>query len=159
VQNVTGLYSGGLVHNGSHWIDHVRWLVGEIATLETLPAAGNDAASPDVRLTFESGAHGALHACDAREYAVFETDVVGTRGRVRFIELGHRIEYLAVGDSPYYSGYRNLVHDRFEDGGLDTAMVAAVEDLLACVRESRVPRCSGHDGLRALALASGAATT
>jgi predicted dehydrogenase len=149
IQNISGLYSGGLVHNGSHWIDHARWLAGEIESLEGF-AVASDPASPDVRISFANGARAMLHACDAREYAVFETDVVGTLGRVRFTELGHRIEYFAAGDSPYYSGYRNLLAQRQEEGGLDTAMANAVEDLLACVRDGGSPRCSGQDGLMAL---------
>jgi predicted dehydrogenase len=40
---VTGLYTKGLLHNGTHWFDLARWLVGDIVRVQAWPGAGDPA--------------------------------------------------------------------------------------------------------------------
>lgn len=157
IQSVNGLYSGGLVHNGTHWFDLVRWLIGEIVTVQGFPSAEMDAdPSPDVRLEFAMGAKGYLHGCRREAFGVFETDIVGTVGRIRIVDSGHRIETYTVGDNPNYTGYRALLRVSDESDGVGDALVNAVEDLVDCIAADRTPRCSGADAVAALRVAEAA---
>lgn len=141
IQAVGGLYSGGLLHNGTHWIDLVRWLVGEITSVQAFGL--------DLQMQFAGGASALLH-CAGDAFALFEVDIVGSAGRVRIVDSGHRIETYAVGDSPHYSGYRTLVPAGVEDGGLGDALPNAVKDVVECIRSGRAPICGGEDGLAAI---------
>jgi predicted dehydrogenase len=156
VLSVTGIYSGGLVHNGSHWLDLARWLIGEVVAVQ---AHGSDAApdgNPDVTLELAGGVTAFLRGCRDSEFSAFEADILGTKGRIRLVDSGHRIERYGVGDSPYYSGYRVLAAGGIEAGGIEDAMTGAVDDLLTCVATGRTPQCSGRDGVAALAVAEAA---
>lgn len=156
VQSVCGLYSGGLIHNGSHWLDLVRWLVGDIAAVQAF-AAGDDRATPDLRIVFANGVQGFLQGCGRDgEYSAFELDIVCSEGRLRLVDSGHTIEIYRAGDNPHYSGYRALLPAGSESGGIANALSVAVEDLIDCVLENREPRCTGEDGVAALRVAEAA---
>jgi predicted dehydrogenase len=156
VLSVTGMYSGGLVHNGSHWLDLARWLIGEIVTVK---AHGDTAATdgnPDVTLELAGGVTAFLRGCRDAAFSAFEADILGTKGRIRLVDSGHRIERYGIGDSPYYSGYHVLAAGGVDAGGIEDAMTGAVDDLLDCVATGRAPQCSGRDGVAALAAAEAA---
>jgi predicted dehydrogenase len=158
VQAVSGFYTKGVLHNGTHWFDLARWLVGEIAAVQAFtPSSGVADPTLDVRVEFDNGAAGFLHGCAADAFAIFEMDVVGTEGRVRLVDAGHTVQIQAVGDSPHYSGYRALLPAQLHGGGFDDVLLHAVADLLDCLdgRAAR-PRCSAADGLAALRVAEAA---
>jgi predicted dehydrogenase len=156
IQKVAGLYTKGVMHNGSHWFDLARWLVGEVRAVRGFDGGDGAVDDPtlDAWLRFDNGATGFLQGCSADAYAVFEMDILGTLGRVRIVDLGHRIELSHVAPSPRYSGYDALHGDAPLEGDLEDTMVRAVEDLVACVREGREPLCRGEDGVAALRIAS-----
>ena len=154
IQRVAGAYTKGTLHNGTHWFDLARFLIGDVAAVwahGTLPAAGGEP-TLDVGLRFAGGSSGHLAGLDANAYSLFEMDILGTQGRVRIVDHGHALEWTRVGDSPYYSGYRTLLADKREDGELEDTLLHAAQDLVAAIEEQRPPRCSGEDACAALAI-------
>lgn len=158
VQNVSGLYTKGVVHNGTHWFDLARWLVGEIVEVRAFQLKQDESNDPslDVRMTFEGGAVGYLQAVQVDAISVFEMDIVGTLGRLRLVDAGHRIEEFEISESPHYRGYDAYVRLTERDGGMADCLLRAVEDLVHCVVSRATPLCSGHDGLAALRVAKAA---
>lgn len=152
IQRVGGFYTKGTLHNGTHWYDLARMLVGEIVEAQGWNALGEAGPDPtlDAVLRFESGALASLQALDSTIYSLFEMDILGTLGRARLVDSGHWIERFGAEDSPYYSGYRTLVPCEREPGVLEDCTLRALEDLLASVAEGREPACSGADALQAL---------
>jgi predicted dehydrogenase len=161
IQAVSGYYTKGVCHNGTHWFDLARYLVGEIVEVKGLSVCMESSDDPtlDVTLGFETGARGYLHGCDAEAFSVFEMDLVGTEGRVRVTDSGHQVERYSVADSPHYTGYRSLIRQPDLAGGLNNVLLNAVEDLVACLERSGEPLCSGEDGLAALKVACAARQT
>ncbi len=156
VQTVAGFYTKGVIHNGTHWFDLARFLVGEVTRVSAFGGPADAVSDPtlDVRLEFASGATAWLQGCDAGAFAIFEMDVVGTAGRVRLVDSGHAFESFRVADSPHYAGYRALARSPGITGGLRDVALHAVEDIVACLDQpGRVPRCSGDDALAALRIA------
>jgi len=152
IQAVSGFYTKGTLHNGTHWYDLARFLVGEIESVwaQDVKKENNDDPTLDVFLRFGNGAAGFLHALDARVYSLFELDIVGTLGRVRIVDSGHWFEISMAGDSPYYSGYRTLMQAGKEEGRLEDVTLYAVQDLVGCLTSGGQPRCSAADGVAAL---------
>jgi len=156
VQTVAGYYTKGMIHNGTHWIDLSRFLLGEVTRVRGFAAAqpASDDPTVDARLEFASGATGYLHGCDESAFSIFEMDVVGTKGRVRLTDSGHKFESFAVVDCAHYSGYRSLAPTMGIEGGLRDVTLHAAEDLVACLQSpGREPVCSAEDALKALEIA------
>lgn len=151
---VTGAYSKGILHNGSHWFDLARWLVGEITQVEAWESAAQPANDPTchVRVNFKRGVQGFLLAIDANAFSIFELDLIGTLGRVRITNTGHQIELSRVEKSEYYSGYYALGRPKAEAAGFKNIALQLVENAVQVLRKDSLPLCSGLDGLVALTI-------
>lgn len=152
IQAVSGFYTKGALHNGTHWYDLARFLVGDIVEVWARDVLGESAEDPtlDAYFRFDNGAAGFLHALDKEAFSLFEMDIVGTLGRVRIIDSGHWFEISTAGESPYYSGYRTLLVPEREAGHLEDVTLHAVQDLVRCLMDGGVPRCSVADAIAAL---------
>ena len=154
LQHVSGSYVKGLAHNGTHWLDLLRMLVGDPVSVrgwDRLHEAGPDP-TLDAELTLPNGAGARLTALDTHRFTAFEMELTGTLGRLRIAESGHVLEHFAVGDDPRHPGYRVLRPTHRVTGALRDATLHAVRDLVRCVREGGEPACGGADGVAALAL-------
>lgn len=155
VQAVSGFYTKGTLHNGAHWFDLARWLLGpisETAGIDVLHEGGNDP-TLDASLDFASGARGYLHGLSAADYALFEMDIACSKGRARIVDSGFHIEIQRLEDSPFGAGYRRLGEAETLPGELGNALFNAVDDLALCLKNGTVPRCTGEDALAALDVA------
>ncbi|MBI3524672.1 MAG: Gfo/Idh/MocA family oxidoreductase [Betaproteobacteria bacterium] len=154
LQSIGGHYGKGTLHNGTHWFDLARFLVGEISQVRGFDRLHEACPDPtlDVWMEFSSGPLAYLHGLDAAAYSLFEMDILGSRGRVRIVDSGHGFETSMVGDSPYYTGYRTLLPHGREDGRLEDTLLHAAQDLVASLETGSTPLCSGEDALAALAV-------
>jgi predicted dehydrogenase len=152
IQGVSGWYTKGTLHNGSHWFDLLRFLVGEVKWvigIDTLKEAGKDP-TLDVLLGMANGALASLRAVSAQHYTIFEADILGSLGRVQLVDSCFRIDLSLTVSSPRYSGYIELAPAPSDYGDRKNLMLRAVEDLAHCVRTGDLPACSGEDGMAAL---------
>lgn len=110
----TGYYGKGLLHNGSHLVDLLRFLVGEVGEVdkisETVDYYDQDP-SVSALLTLRNGGVFFLHHIDCRKFDIFELDLTFERKRIRICELGTVIEEYSVGDNGVFKGYRTLNKD------------------------------------------------
>lgn len=105
------LYSKGLLHNGSHYLDLlVDWL-GMPESFRVLRAGPADAPAgpePDVWFEFPGGCGVAALAGREACFSLMDLDLVGTLGRLRYADLGDTIELWQVAADPLFPGYRIL---------------------------------------------------
>lgn len=154
IQTVNGFYTKGVIHNGTHWFDLARFLLGEVKRVWGFGQCVESDSELHARLEFASGAAGYLHSCDGEAYAIFEMDIVGTHGRVRIVDLGHEMEVFTARESVRHSGYRELTRVGEPHPSLRDLTLHAVEDLAGCLDEpGRLPLCSASDALQALEIA------
>ncbi|MCK9285621.1 MAG: Gfo/Idh/MocA family oxidoreductase [Rhodocyclaceae bacterium] len=158
LRQIRGCYTKGTLHNGTHWIDWARMFAGEIAAVRGFDALGENGDDPtlDARLEFAGGAVGTLTALDHRDYSLFEIDLLGSRGRLRIFDSGHRFQLDLAGDSPRYSGYRALLEQESGEVDMRDTLLLAAGDLLTAVAQRRPPLCSAADALETLAVAEAA---
>jgi len=106
---------GPLLHDGTHLVDMLRYLFGEITTVQgEFRRPGRRSGFEDgacAWLTTEGGVDIFLEAGGSREYFVFELEISGTRGKI-VIGNGYERLYTAR-PSRFYAGFRDLVEARF----------------------------------------------
>ena len=106
-----GLYGKGFIHNGSHMVDLLRMLLGEISIIrvinETFDFFPDDATKTTI-ISFEQGGEFFMRGLDCRHYTVFELELCFEKGRIKVLDSGQRIQVESVMPSDKYSGYINL---------------------------------------------------
>ncbi len=156
---VTGWYIGGTFHNGTHWFDMFRWLVGEVTGVNGRNMLGESGDDPtlDVAMWTQDGVLATLRACDAHRFTLFEMDIVLEGGRIQITDSGHEITVSRPEPSPRYSGYVELQPTGINLGNRRDLMLHAVEDAVDAVTLNREPACTGADGVAAMRIADAAA--
>ncbi|HUF09854.1 MAG TPA: Gfo/Idh/MocA family oxidoreductase [Rhodothermales bacterium] len=159
VQTATGHYANGWLHNGTHWIDLARMLVGEVVAVRTLraqPAPDPDDPSLAVELEFACGATGVVLGHPGEGLSLFEMDLICEKGRVRLSDGADAICVDELRPSQTFAGF--LQHARLSSirGGLAKALLNAVEDVANRINDGGAPACTGADGVVALQIAESA---
>lgn len=156
IKSIVGNYSDKVFMVGTHLIDMLRFYSGNI---DWVTGTGENLESDDPGvsgfLSFRSGARGFITCNGKRENLVFEVDLMGTKGRLRLLDNGHRTEFFQFEESARYSGYQELKRQPLP--GLKrgkSPLVLAIEDIVQCIETGGEPACSGEDGLKALEIAS-----
>jgi predicted dehydrogenase len=182
LETVHVLFSGHVIHTGTHAWDLLLAWCGPWARVEaSLDAPGDDDATsgdgrgdagdlpphagpraealrhghPDrggrARIVFASGVE-AFVTGGAKQYFVFQCDLVCTSGRIR---IGNDVwDVLEPADSPRYTGFRELapvdpaLHQRAEDRTPQTLL----DDLLSAIAHGSPPLSSVASAVDALAL-------
>ena len=161
IEMIRGLYVRGIKHNGTHWLDLARYLVGEVIGIRgSGPVAPEQVdATIDVDLRFASGARGHLQGLRGGEYSLFEMDLVGSLGRLQISDSGERFQAFRGQPSRRFPGFQELAEMASPDGGLTDLLLHAATDLTEALENGRAPACSGEDGVIALRLATEALAT
>src|ERR1700691_4640735 len=107
----TGYYGKGLLHNGSHMVDLLQFLVGEVGDVVKIGEVADfydDDPSVSALLTMPSGGIFYLGHIDSRKFHVFELDLTFENKRIRICDLGTIIEEYSAGNNRTFEGYRTL---------------------------------------------------
>lgn len=147
-----GYYGKGILHNGSHMIDFIQYLLGNIealteATEKIFDLEGDP--SVDVSMRIAQGVFSMI-AIDSRIVTVFEMELFFEKARIRILEGGKKIEYYAVKESSVYKGYYNYKLKRTMTADDSTAMQGLVENAVLFLENSGEMKCTLEDGISVL---------
>ncbi len=158
IQAISGWYVGGTFHNGTHWFDMLRYFAGEAEIVSGLDILGETGDDPtfDVAIFMSSGILATLRAGNAKNYSLFEMDIVLEKGRAQITDSGHVISLSRATQSPRYTGYVELEPIERDLGDRRDLMLHAVEDAVGAVTFGREPACTGRDGIAAMRIADAA---
>lgn len=128
-------YSKGILHNGSHAVDFLSWLFGEvrraIAHRRVVdfsaddPTVGGSLVFDDVTIDLIAG--------DERLFSLFEIDLLFERARYRYTLSGARLERYETQPDPLFPGYVEMTKVDEQPTGLGRALAgryAALADAL-----------------------------
>lgn len=121
----TGLYGKGFVHNGSHMIDLLRLLVGEVESAEQIGEFDDfyaDDLTKTAILRLRNGEF-YMRGVDCKHYTVFELDLCFEKARVQILEGGNLIKIYKPIPSEQYRGYVYLFPYKEMIPKLDYAML------------------------------------
>lgn len=144
-------YGKGLLHNGSHFLDLIKLLLGEYRINHVLDKI-SDYCESDQSLEFvldEVDGLGKIyfHVIDCRILTIFEMDLLFDRGRIRYSDELGTIEYYSVGGggSPYKETNYNL--ERVISIDRSGAMRGLYNNLMGVLEKKDTPKCGYRDGL------------
>ena len=150
----TGYYGKGLFHNGSHMVDLLRFLFGEVRSSMLLGKTKDfydfDPSVSAVLRIKEGDFHLICVPCGG--YTVFEIDLFFQKARVRMTDSGFRVEKFNVKASPVFKGYRSLELLDRTTTGLGKGLLYAVENIYKCLNGVAEPLCSGREASLSLAV-------
>jgi predicted dehydrogenase len=107
----TGYYGKGLLHNGSHMIDLILFLIGEISGFNKLSIEYDyfkDDPSVSAIFSMKSGGTFLLKHINCNKYTIFEMDLFFEKKRIRIFNLGISIEEYSIEENSVYSAYNTL---------------------------------------------------
>ncbi len=143
---------GPLLHDGTHLVDMVRYLFGEIASVEgEFRRDGRSRGFEDracAWLKTGSGTDVFLEAGGGRDYFVFELAISGTRGK---LIIGNGYESLHLGKkSRLYSGFRDIAEVPFPHYRKNNCFHELYREAKKALAGFTQVSSSGSDGCRAL---------
>ena len=103
----SGLYGKGFLHNGSHMIDLLELLIGQIASVKKISETHDfyeDDPTKTVSIRFSQGEF-FMMGVDCRNYTIFELDLCFEESRIRIQNAGKTIEIFEPKPSEDYMGY------------------------------------------------------
>lgn len=156
IQLIRGVYMRGVLNNGAHLLDLLRFFFGNPSAVARLTTKVNDAPDPTVSfvISFPSGFDACIFGLDYEPYSLFELDIIGTQGRMIFKDLGHLLELYGIEDTASAHGFRQLPREPIViETGLSQAIGHAIDGLIESIEEGVAPKCTLEDAREALALA------
>lgn len=125
-------YSKGLMHNGSHAIDLLRFLLGEVKGYLSVKKTFDFTVTDPSVSGFVRFDHGdiALIPGDERIYSVFEVDLLFEKARYKFSHSGMNIEIQKPLADDVYPGYFELFTDEAHKTGFTTTLGYLVDECI-----------------------------
>lgn len=149
----SGYYGKGILHNGSHMIDLLRYLIGEIEDTRVLnynfDFYKNDPSISSV-LTFKNGKNFVMQNMPCSNYTIFELELLFQDKKIRIIDSGFTIEEYTVGNNIIFKGYKSLIEDRKYDTELGKAMENAVINIYNNLLYNEDLNCTMEDGYKVM---------
>lgn len=148
-----GYYGKGTIHNGSHMVDLLRFLLGEVTETQILKSGifdfTNKDPSKDMLLKIKDGVF-YMTAIDCNAVTIFEMELFFEKARIRIVECGEKIEIYHVIASDTYVGEQNykLVETRYVD--YSGAMLGLLDNVKNHLEKCEKIYCTVQDGLEDL---------
>ncbi len=152
IRSVVGHYNKGILNNGSHMVDLLFRLVGDLklvtTTCSTLDFWDNDPTTA-VLLTARGGTVPVyLNPGHARDFAFFELEVVCEKGVVRMRSGGISWESREAHPSVEFPGYRTLEQVAQLPGRYMETMASAIDDLYNYLASGVPIRSTGENAVK-----------
>lgn len=129
-----GYYGKGLLHNGSHMINLLEYLIGDVKDVEVKEKVFdfyNDDPSVSARLTLENARPFNLQCIDQSMYTIFEMDLFFENIRVSIIDSGYKILFSKVSESIIFKGYKTLSEVKELETSLGRALTYTYENIFS----------------------------
>lgn len=146
-----GYYGKGTLHNGSHLIDLLRYLIGEIEDIKVINYNFdfyNDDPSISAILSFQKKRDFVMQNLPCNNYTIFELELLFEHRRIRIVDSGFKIEEYSVLDSKVFNGYRNLFKEKEYETELNKAMLKAIINIYNSLTYDEELKCTLDDAYK-----------
>lgn len=145
-------YTGGLWDSGTHTVDLLRFLLGDVVEVpDALPRRwGSEApwdCSADAFLIFAGGPIAAIQGFDIRDYAEFRVMLYGRKGALFIDDSGFHMSGHRVVAGRWFGGYKQLDDGAVMAAGARSYLGPMVEHVVEVLAGREAPLSTGEDGL------------
>ncbi len=155
VRSASGVYTKGVLNNGSHMFDLLAMLLGPLSVVSAgRPVFDHWPDDPSIPCLLAAGdVPVTLNIGNAADFSLFELELATEAGVVRMEEGGLSWRRRLAVDSPHFVGYRTLGADSVTPGRYDLAMLACMNQLRSHLETGGPLSCDGGSALAAQAIA------
>ena len=150
VRSVVCHYNKGLLNNGSHMIDLLKYLFGELQLVSVVDVIHdyweNDPTISAVLKTKEN-IYAYMNAANASDYEYFELQIICSRGLISMHDGGLNWSYRNIIKNPNFIGYRSLGSIKQYHGEYDMALPNAVDNIYQNLTNNVSLLCSGETAI------------
>lgn len=148
-------YTAGLFNTGTHLIDLLRFLLGEVSWVIAFPNTTTSHPHGDINVDgvvkFKNKTTATIQTLEVNDYSIFDVHLYGSQGLVKITRFGFEIERYLVRDCADFQNYRELELQPSQRYGKSRSLMAPmVEHVVSCLNGQTSPVSSGEDGLAAL---------
>ena len=143
------VYGKGFLHMGSHLVDLIRYLLGEIKNKKIISAIydfGKKDPTFSLVLTLNGGAKVLVNTLDSKYFTIFELDLYFEKARVRITDAGLKIEEYVLIKDDNFKGYRKVFLEKTTKTSLHKGLYNTVDNLYDVVLHGKKPICSLKEG-------------
>ena len=148
--NSVGIYTKGILHNGSHLIDLFRYFFGEVKRFRILSEIYDyKETDPTIDAFIEFVCGQKVHFVGANEkaYSVFDIDLFFEKGRIIISDFGKTINYYNAQKRTDLKGEKKLFHSKSIDTDLSSSINKVVSNLIDAYEKNDKLYCSGYDAV------------
>jgi predicted dehydrogenase len=152
----------GLLHNGVHFVDLVRFLGGPITSVSARRSAAIDGVSGEtyaITVTLENGAVGTLmiSSLAAWDYPNEHVDIVGSNGSALSVENGRQLRVFRKGDGRPSELYENTLSVHWWSGHEEQGFIPQLRHFARRILDGVPPQqaspaAGAQDGIASLAV-------
>jgi predicted dehydrogenase len=152
LQSATGWYGKGILNNGSHLIDLLHFLIGQLKAHSAFCPRHDLSATdptPNAILFTEGDAPIHLIGTDSRLFQLFELALVFEKGTVGIEDNGFIMRPRTTQPHPRFDGYTSLTRGDWQDTGLGRALPEALANIYDWLENGTPLRSTGKNALAA----------
>jgi len=131
IQSFQGRFSKGLIHNGSHMLELIEWLIGSISKIKILDLHKSESDFLGQFYVHSENANGILTNQEATHYDYFELDIMLSGAKVAISDQGRSITILKPQKSKLFTGYSYLQEHSTFSGTLERNMANSLDFALS----------------------------
>ena len=149
-----GYYGKGILHNGSHLTNLLRYYFGEIKIRRILDRE-HDYFKNDPSVSAELSikqANFLLQHVNSQLYTIFEIDLFFEKARIRILNSGFMVEKYLVEESRSFKGYKYLVKKEEYKTSLDYALYYTAEHIYRVLNHKTRLNCPADNALEDIKL-------
>ena len=148
-----GFYGKGILHNGSHMIDLLQFLLGKVESVRTFETGvcdfdANDFSYDAILKIKQENFY--MLSIDCSAATIFEIELFFEKAKVRILNGGEIIEIYEVKASDTYVGYKNYQLIEIRNVDYSGAIMGLMDNVSQFLKGKQTLNCTLQDGIDAL---------
>lgn len=149
----SGYYGKGFMHNGSHMINLLNLLIGEIEKIDIVDEFIDFYETDPTKtalLSFKNNKKFLMQGIDCTNFTIFELDLIFQKSRIRILDSGEKIEIYEIKENKKYAGFKNLVLKEIINTEINFAMLNAVENIYQHLKNNEPLKSTVNEAFEAI---------